>query len=396
MRLRRISVRIDASPVRRVYRSAVRFSPNGRHAIDALIVLLAGWAQVEVWVDAEQTPRVVTTPAALLWTLPLLLRRRFPLGAPCFVFAVLAAEALVAGDAVTHAEASAIALIVCFGIVGSHWEVRSALIGAAVGYAAIATLVLSDHPALEGAVPVVVLTAVSWVIGRALGDRARRAADLEARAERIERTHEAAVAEERATIARELHDVIAHSVSVMTVQAGAARMLLDEDPRRARESLLAVEETGRQALGEMRRLLGILRGDKDDAQLAPQPGISDLDALVEHVRAAGLPVDVVVQGVPTPLPPGIDLAGYRVVQEALTNALKHAGAARAEVAICYSDTALEVAVTNDGHRARNGRVGHGLIGMRERVTLYGGEFHAGPRNGGGYVVRATLPLAQPS
>jgi signal transduction histidine kinase len=370
----------------------VRFSLHWRHAMDALIVLLAGWAQIEVWVDAEQTPRLITAPAALLWTLPLLLRRRFPLGAPCFVFALLAAEALVAGDAVTHAEASAIAVIVSFGIVGSHWKASSALIGAAVGYAAIAVLVLSDRPALEGALPVVVLTAVSWVIGRTLGDRARRAADLEARAERIERAHEAAVAGERATIARELHDVIAHSVSVMTVQAGAARLLLEEDPKSARESLLAVEETGRQALGEMRRMLGILRGDEGEAQLAPQPGISDLDALVEQVRAAGLPVDVVVAGTPRPLPPGIDLAGYRVVQEALTNALRHAGAARAEVSIRYSETALEVAVTNDGKSARNGRVGHGIIGMRERVTLYGGDFDAGPRNGGGYAVRATLPL----
>ena len=360
--------------------------------MDALIVLLVVWAQIEVWVDAEQTPRLITAPAALLWTLPLLLRRRFPLGAPCFVFAVLATEALVAGETVTQAEASAIALIVSFGIVGSHWEARSAVIGAAVGYAAVAILVLSDRPALEGAVPVVVLTGVSWVIGRTLGDRARRAADLEARAERIERAHEAAVAGERATIARELHDVIAHSVSVMTVQAGAARLLLEEDPKSARESLLAVEETGRQALGEMRRMLGILRGDEGEAQLAPQPGISDLDALVEQVRAAGLPVDVVVAGTPRSLPPGIDLAGYRVVQEALTNALRHAGAARAEVAIRYSETALEVAVANDGKSARNGRVGHGIIGMRERVTLYGGAFDAGPRSGGGYAVRATLPL----
>jgi signal transduction histidine kinase len=367
----------------------------GRHAIDALLVLLVLWAQVEVWVDDEQSPRTLTAPAGFLWTLPLLLRRRFPLGAPTVVFVVLALEALVAGDAVTHAEANAIALIAAFGIAGSHWDARSALTGAAIGYAALAIIVLSDRPALEGAVPVVVLTAVAWVIGRALGDRGRRAADLEARAQRLERAHEAAVAGERATIARELHDVIAHSVSVMTVQAGAARLLLDEDPSRARASLLAVEETGRQALGEMRRMLGILRGDEHETRLTPQPGISDMESLVAHIRGAGLPVDVVVYGDPKALPPGVDLAAYRVVQEALTNTLKHAGAARAEVSIRYGDHALELAVLNDGHVTPNGRVGHGLIGMRERVTLYGGEFQAGPRSEGGYAVRATLPLNTP-
>ena len=367
----------------------------GSHAIDALIVLLVLWAQVEVWVDAEQSPRAVTAPAALLWTLPLLLRRRLPLGAPSAVFVVLAAEALIAGDAVTHAEANAMALIAAFGIAGSHWEFRSAMTGAAIGYAALAVIVLSDRPDPEGAVPVVVLTAVSWTIGRALGDRGRRATELEARAERLERAHAEAVAGERATIARELHDVIAHSVSVMTVQAGAARLLLDENPPRARESMLAVEETGRQALGEMRRLLGILRGDEQQSRLAPQPGISDIEPLLEQVRSAGLPVDVVVEGAAKPLPPGIDLAAYRIVQEALTNALKHAGAARAELSIRYGEAALQLTITNDGRTAHNGRVGHGLIGMRERVTLYGGQFQAGPRSGGGYAVRASLPLDMP-
>jgi signal transduction histidine kinase len=238
----------------------------------------------------------------------------------------------------------------------------------------------------------VLIAAAAWALGRALAERGRRTMTLEERAGRLEREHEAAVADERARIARELHDVIAHSVSVMTVQAGAARLLLEEDAARARDSLLAVEGTGRQALGEMRRLLGILRGDEEEMRLAPQPGIADIGSLVEHVRAAGLPVDVVVEGEPQPLPPGIDLAAYRVVQEALTNALKHAGAARAAVEIRYGPSALDLSVVNDGHVARNGRAGHGLVGMRERVALYGGEFDAGPRREGGYAVRARLPL----
>ena len=331
-------------------------------------------------------------PLALVWTLPLLFRRRFPLAAPVAVFVVLALEAVAVGDVVTDAQMTGFTILAAFAAVGAHPEVRSALVGALIGYASIAVILIDDRPRLASTLSVIGVSAVTWAICRALVERGRRAEHLEERAAGLERAHAKAVAHERATIARELHDVIAHSVSVMTVQAGAARLLLAEDPPRARESLIAVEETGRQALAEMRRLLGILRGDEHETGLAPQPGIADLDALVEHVRAAGLPVDVVVEGEPQRLPPGIDLAAYRVVQEALTNALKHAGAARAQVSIRYGVTALELAVTNNGQVRENGRGGHGLVGMRERVTLYGGKFEAGPRRGGGYAVRASLPL----
>ena len=363
-----------------------------RHAVDALIVVLAALAVAEASFAASQRPRAATVPLVLLWTLPLLLRGRFPLGAPVAVFVVLAAEAVALGDVVTDAQITGFMILAAFAAAGAHPDVRSALAGALVGYASIATILLDDRPRLASTLSVIGVSAVAWAIARALVERGRRAEHLEERAAGLERAHAKAVAHERATIARELHDVIAHSVSVMTVQAGAARLLLDEDPPRARESLVAVEETGRQALGEMRRLLGILRGDEHETRLAPQPGIADLDALVEHVRAAGLPVDVVVEGEPKRLPPGIDLAAYRVVQEALTNALKHAGAARAQVSIRYGVTALELAVTNNGQVRENGRGGHGLVGMRERVTLYGGTFEAGPRRGGGYAVRASLPL----
>jgi signal transduction histidine kinase len=366
-----------------------------RRGIDASVVALAVAAQVEVWLDESQTPRAVTAPAALLWTLPLLLRHRSPLGAPLVVFAVLTGEALAADDAVTSSQVNGIALLMAFAVVGANADLRSALAGAAVGYAGLATIILNDHPAAEGTVPILILAAVAWAIGRTLGERGRRADALAERADRLERQHESAVAEERARIARELHDVIAHSVSVMTVQAGAARMLLEEDPERAREPLLAVEETGRQALGEMRRLLGILRGDDGRAALAPQPSLARVESLAEQVRTAGLPVDLHVEGEPRPLPPGIDLAAYRVVQEALTNALKHAGAARARVNVRYLAGSLELAVVNDGRTPRNGAAGHGLVGMEERIALYGGEFDAGPRSDGGFAVRATLPLPGP-
>jgi signal transduction histidine kinase len=388
----------DAIAAFAVYRGRVRVrSLLGRYGVDALIVVLVLAAVVEAWVDSGPALRILTMPFAFAWTLPLLLRRRFPLVAPVTVFLVLAAEALITVDAVTDSQTNTLAILTAFGIVGAQPNLRAAIVGAAVGYASLGSIVVRQTVPVGAVVFMLIFAAATWAIGRAVGEWGRRAADLEERADELERSHAEAVAGERATIARELHDVIAHSVSVMTVQAGAARVLLDEEPARAREPLLAVEETGRQALGEMRRLLGILRGVDHDTRLAPQPGIADLDALVEQVRAAGLPVDVVVNGEPRPLPPGVDLAAYRVVQEALTNALKHAGAARAEVAIRYGKTALELAITNDGHVRRNGGGGgHGLVGMRERVALYGGDFQAGPRNGGGYAVHASLPMDVPS
>ena len=390
-------LQVDAEEASGVYRGRVRVrSLLGRHGVDALIVVLAVAAQAEVWLAATQTPRIVTAPAALLWTLPLLLRRRFPLAAPAVVFATLGAEALVPGEAVTASQVNGFTLLVAFAVAGMVSDLRSALAGAAIGYASASVIILVERPPVSGTWAILTFGAVSWALGRTLVERAQRAANLEERADRLAREQEAALAGERARIARELHDVIAHSVSVMTVQAGAARLLLEEDPARAREPLVSVEETGRQALAEMRRLLGILRADDQPAALAPQPGVADIGALAEQLRAAGLPVDVVVDGEPRVLPPGIDVAAYRVVQEALTNALKHAGAARAEVSIRYGRSVLELSVVNDGHVRINGRRGHGIVGMRERVALYGGEFHAGPRGEGGYAVRATLPLDTPA
>jgi signal transduction histidine kinase len=189
-----------------------------------------------------------------------------------------------------------------------------------------------------------------------------------------------------------LHDVIAHSVSVMVVQAAAATEMLKHDPERASQPLAAVEETGRQALVEMGRLVGLLR-EGEHFGLAPQPGLDDLDALAAQVTEAGLPVEVRIEGARRPVPLGIDLSAYRVIQEALTNALKHAGRARAHVLVRFETDALEVEVVDDGSGgAPMHSGGHGLIGMRERVSVFGGEFHAGPRPGGGYTVRARMPF----
>ena len=219
------------------------------------------------------------------------------------------------------------------------------------------------------------------------------------RADLAEREREVAareaVVEERARIARELHDAIAHNVSMMVVQAGAERRVLDEDQESTRDVLETVEQIGRNALTEMRRLVGMLRTDDDDP-LTPQPGLGDLARLVRQVRDAGLPVELRVEGEPRELPVGLELSAYRIVQEALTNALKHAGDARATVRVRYTDDSLELEVVDDGvgaHAEPAGGGGHGLVGMRERVALYGGRFEAGRRPAGGFTVRVLLPIA---
>ncbi|MGH3114094.1 MAG: sensor histidine kinase [Gaiellaceae bacterium] len=368
-----------------------------RHPFDALVVLLAVVAEIKVWIVPGAGPKVVFIVASLLWTLPLLLRHRFPFAAPVFTFAVQAAAS--AADPTLGVETTGfVALLLSFWVVGAENERGQAIAGAAIGFASIVAVAeLDTRVSLENAVWGIILGSVACLIAYALQRRAKRASELEERAAQLERDREerarAAVVAERTRIARDLHDVIAHSVSVMTVQAGAARLLLPEDPARAREPLLSVEETGREALAEMRRLFGIVRGEEVNAALAPQPGLARLDVLVEQARKAGLPVALTLEGERHVLPPGVDLTAYRIVQEALTNALKHARPARAQVTIRYGREALDIEITNDGRRARTGEAtGHGLVGMRERVALYSGELEAGPRERGGYAVRARLPV----
>jgi signal transduction histidine kinase len=243
-----------------------------------------------------------------------------------------------------------------------------------------------------------------WLVGDTLRRRTSQLAALEARAAGLERDREQesrrAVTEERARIARELHDVIAHSVSVMVVQAAAARRVLDSQPETTRAALETIETTGRQALAEMRRLLGVMRReDVHDAAKAPQPGLARVAALVGEMRGAGLPVELRVEGEPGPVPPGVDVSAYRVVQEALTNALRHAAAASVSVVVRYGRDDVEIEVSDDGHGPLEDPAsvgGHGLIGIRERVALFHGDFEAGPRAGGGFAVRARLPIGSSS
>lgn len=231
--------------------------------------------------------------------------------------------------------------------------------------------------------------AIPIAVGRAVFNRRRRLHE-----DRERMAHDAVV-QERARIARELHDVVAHAMSVMIVQAGAARTVVERDPGQAALALRRIEDTGRFGMAEMRRLIGVLKADDEQAELMPQPGLAQLDELLETVRSAGLPVEAVTEGTPRPLPPGVDLTAYRVVQEGLTNVLKHAGGAHARAMVRYEDDAIEVEVADDGRGAvadPNGTPGHGLLGMRERVAVFDGTLETGARAGGGFVLRARIPL----
>jgi signal transduction histidine kinase len=236
-----------------------------------------------------------------------------------------------------------------------------------------------------------------WAIGFGLGHKFREGNEAKERLARAERERleraRLAVADERTRIARELHDVVGHSVSVMTVQAAAARRLLRPHQEKEREALLVVEQTGREALAEMRRMVGVLRSPEEEPVLAPQPSLEHLDRLIERTREAGLAVDLRIEGEPEPLAASVDLTAYRVVQESLANSIAH-GARQAEVVVRFGGGHVELIVTDDGHGGGNGAVGdEWLTGMRERVSIYGGELQAGPLPEGGHRLRARLPLS---
>jgi signal transduction histidine kinase len=256
------------------------------------------------------------------------------------------------------------------------------------------TLAAPEGPATDSVVLFALVTViVMLLVRRVVGDRERRAQLAERERDVAARE---AVVEERARIARELHDAIAHNVSMMVVQAGAERRLLNGSGDSTREVLETIEQVGRGALTEMRRLVGMLRSENGDP-LAPQPGLDDLPTLAMQVREAGLPVELRVEGERRGLPVGIELSAYRIVQEALTNALKHAGNASATVHVRYRDDSLELEIADDGAGGADAAAtlapgGHGLVGMRERVALYGGRFDAGRRPNGGFLVRALLPI----
>ena len=325
---------------------------------------------------------------------PLAFRRRYPATA----FGVIFAAVLVTHDHVTTITFGAVIFAAYSAVLYSRFRWAALL---AVGTAAvIATAAFPDTtPQVPARFTALLVLAPTAAVAVGMRGWRKRAGDSAERLLRAEAEHEAqtrrAVEAERARIAGELHDVVTHNVSVMVVQAGAARSVLDSSPDDAREALLAVEASGRTAMSELRHLLGLLApgGGEEEDLLVPQPGAARVPALVERVRAAGLSVELSVTGA-RDLPPGVDLAAYRVVQEALTNVIKHAGTSHAAVVLEYRPDDLLITVTDDGRPATGpgGPGGRGLIGLRERVGLYGGELDAGPRPGGGWRVRARIPL----
>jgi signal transduction histidine kinase len=371
-------------------------------AIDWLIVLvLAGGAQYQIWVQPMdqrlQGSRLANAVLFLLMVVPLGWRRRVPLLVLAMVLGstVVGFYALYDLASQTHPDPFLPFLIAIYSV-AAHAGRRHAAIGAAIAAAAILAI---DAPVLlAGSVPndiyAWLLYALAWILGRALRHRQDLAATLQHRAARLEHDQEAkartAVADERARIARELHDVIAHSLSVIVIQAAAERRVLGQEHVTTKEVLGSIEHTGRQALVELRRLLGVIRKTDDRPTLQPQPTLAHLDELLAQVRETGLMVELRTEGEPVPLPPGVGLSAYRIIQEALTNVLKHADASHAEVLVCYHPGELELEVNDDGHGPTDGPGGHGLVGMRERVALYGGALEAGRRDGGGYRLQARL------
>jgi signal transduction histidine kinase len=373
--------------------------------IDRLIVLaLGGLGLAEIWIFVGLYPVNIFLAnifLCLFASLPLLWRRRAPVAVLFICVAVLGIQANFFNPTREPPLTTFVLLLVVFYSVAAHGEGLRADVGAAFAFAAeilaidVPRFLAGENPG--DIIPAWTFIIVFWFIGKTIRHRRLQAVELEDRASQLELEREEkarlAVAEERSRISRELHDVIAHSVSVMVVQSQAAQRLLEGEQRNARQALKSIETTGRQALTEMRRLLGTLRRTDAELALAPQPSLEHLNTLIEQIREAGLPVELRIEGEAEPLPPGVDLSAYRIVQEALTNALKHAGPARARVEIHYRGDEVELEVSDDGRgTSRGGGSGQGLIGMHERVALYGGVLESGKRDAGGYLVRAKLPL----
>ncbi|QKW07263.1 sensor histidine kinase [Streptomyces sp. NA04227] len=357
------------------------------------------------------TPPAAAYPIAAVLCLVIALRRREP-EKMLVLAAVMGVAQLIFNADVMVADFAMLVIIYTVAADGKQWASRLALFGGLCA-APLAQLRWPEEGATSGlgrilfTIFLVVPFALAWVLGDSVRTRRAYLAQLEERAARLEREREAqakvAVAAERARIARELHDVVAHNVSVMVVQADGANYVLDTAPDQAKKALETISGTGRQALAEMRRLLGVLRtGEQEESgEYVPQPDVEQLDELIEQVRSAGLPVDFKVEGTPRPLPSGVELTAYRIVQEALTNTRKHGGPnTGASVRLVYFDDGLGLLVEDDGRGAArelpvDGGIdgqGQGLIGMRERVGMVGGTLDAGPRPGGGFRISALLPL----
>jgi signal transduction histidine kinase len=386
--------------VQRVSRSRIHDFAR-EYWFELLIGALTVTAVIELILppSAPSSSRWFAVPALTVLMLPLFTRRWFPFGAPAAYWILAAALSFVDGVLIPSIESLFLVGLASAALLGNLRDARQAWTGLVIVLAGITAVVYNvpGHTTAE-LILIPVEFGITWAVGFALRARSEQAEAAETRAERAEREREAAarlaVAEERARIARELHDVVAHAVSVMVLQVGAVRHKLPDAMADDSEALKGVERAGRTALTEMRRLLAAMRGDGENVEFTPQPGLDGLDELIADVSRAGLPVELHVDGEPVPLPRGVDLSAYRIVQEGLTNALKHAHASTADVTVRYGLDELQIEVRDNGlGSSTSDGLGHGLIGVRERVKLYGGEMNAGTGDEGGFVLSTRLPIS---
>jgi len=373
-----------------------------QYVVDLLIAVLLIAAMLEVLVGrnspgAPQTTLWFALPAIAILVLPILARRRFPF-APAAHWVLAAAIAFIDWRLIPYAISVLVVGLVAAFLLGNLRDPLQAALGLAfvVVGPTIVVYRMPGHSTAE-LIFIPLEFAIAWVAGFALRERAEQAEAAEVRADEAERERDAAariaVAEERVRIARELHDIVAHAVSVMVLQVGAVRHRLPATLGDDREALTSVEQAGRTALTEMRHLLAAMRTEGDALELTPQPGLDGLDALLEEIGRAGLPVQLHVDGDPVALPRAIDLSAYRIVQEGLTNALKHARATDADVTVRYRPDEVQIEVRDNGQGGTTSTgLGHGLLGVRERVKIFGGEMSAGTTNGSGFTLRTRLPL----
>ena len=373
------------------------------YVVDVLIALLLIAAMLEVLVgrdspDAPHTTLWFVLPAIAILVLPIIARWWFPF-APAAHWLLAAGISFVDWRLIPFAISIFVVGLVAAFLLGNLRDPVQAGIGLALVIGGPATVVYKIPGHTTAMLIFIPLEfTIAWVGGFALRERVEQAEAAEVRASLAERERDAAariaVAEERVRIARELHDIVAHAVSVMVLQVGAVRHKLPDALAEDSDALRGVEQAGRTALAEMRGLLAAMRRDGEEAELIPQPGLDGLDALLEEIGRAGLPVQLHVDGEPAALPRGIDLSAYRIVQEGLTNALKHARASNAEVTVRYRPDELQIEVRDNGEGSSTSNgLGHGLVGVRERVKIYGGQMSAGSANGSGFILSTRLPLS---
>ena len=381
------------------------YALSGLAGAFALGTLIEDLARPKVSVNGHEYDRAPEVALVLFLVSAMVLlelRRRIGILGPVGALVALGVATLAAPALALNTTFVFLFVMLVCGITGYLVTDRRGLLGLVV-VVAVAALAEARNPhhTLGNGVLVAAFMTLAWGAGLLARRPVRQARSAEERALRLEREQQEAayraVTEERRRIARELHDIIAHSMSVMTMQTGGVRRLLQPEQERERDVLLSVEQTGRDAMAEMRRLVGLLKEEEATADYAPQPGMRSLATLVATVREAGLAVEVEVEGEQPELPPGVDLTAFRVVQESLTNALKHAHPTRAWVRVRWAPDAVRIEVGNDGRsRPDRSHTGFGHAGMRERLGLYGGRLDSGPGPDGGYVVRAYLPVRTPT